>query len=162
MKCSMKLSEPDMLATLVVGYGNPLRGDDGVGWRVVEKLVGVAKGAVTGLAVHQLTPELAEQISEADLVIFVDASYEGEPGTWRWLPIKLTSTAAQAVGHYFAPENLLNYVKAVYQAEPTALMISVPAGSFDCGESLTPAVAKAVEEIAGELARGSFEITASR
>jgi hydrogenase maturation protease len=148
----MKLSEPDMPATLVVGYGNPLRGDDALGWRVVEKLVGVTNGAVTGLAVHQLTPELAEQVSEADLVIFVDASYEGEPGGWQSSPIRLTSTAAQAVGHHFTPENLLNYVKAVYQAEPVAIMISVAAGSFDCCESLTPAVARAVEEIAAELA----------
>ena len=74
---------------LVIGYGNRLRGDDGVGWEVASRLAAaVPSEAAHILTVHQLTPELAEPVSEADLVIFIDASRVGEPGTWRCDHIK--------------------------------------------------------------------------
>ena len=45
---------------LVIGYGNVLRSDDGVGWHVTERLASDARFAsVTVLQRHQLTPELA-------------------------------------------------------------------------------------------------------
>jgi hydrogenase maturation protease len=60
---------------LIIGYGNPLRGDDDVGWEAASRLAAALPSeAVHILAVHQLTPELAEAVSEADLLIFVDAS----------------------------------------------------------------------------------------
>ena len=55
---------------LVIGYGNELRCDDGIGQRVVKEL---HLSKVKSLAVHQLTPELAETLANADLAIFVDA-----------------------------------------------------------------------------------------
>ena len=74
---------------LIIGYGNPLRGDDGVGWEVASRLaVIIPSEAAHILTVHQLTPELAESVSEADLVIFIDASDVGEPGTWRCDQVK--------------------------------------------------------------------------
>ena len=78
------------MKVLVIGYGNPLREDDGIGWRVVEEIengeiVGVLQSLgncqLETVAVHQLLPELAGDVSEAELVIFVDASVEGKPGT---------------------------------------------------------------------------------
>ena len=64
---------------LIIGYGNPLRGDDGVGWRVAEAAgTALPEGAATVLAVHQLTPELSAPISRAGRVVFVDAAAEGE------------------------------------------------------------------------------------
>jgi hypothetical protein len=48
---------------LIVGYGNPLRGDDGLGWRAAERLRTVIQDAgVEILALHQLTPELMETL----------------------------------------------------------------------------------------------------
>ena len=58
---------------LVIGYGNTLRSDDGAGQRVAEKIGQWELPGVGALAVHQLTPELAENIAQADAVIFVDA-----------------------------------------------------------------------------------------
>ena len=64
--------------TLIIGYGNPLRGDDGVGWEVASRLAAtIPEEAAHIMTVHQLTPELAESVSEAELVIFIDAS-DGE------------------------------------------------------------------------------------
>ena len=58
---------------LVIGYGNTLRSDDGAGQIVAEKIAQWNLPGVRSLAVHQLTPELAEIIAQADAVIFIDA-----------------------------------------------------------------------------------------
>ncbi len=63
---------------LVIGYGNTLRGDDGLGHCVAEGLQGVVSAYgrlldVRIMALPQLDVVLACQIGEADLVIFVDA-----------------------------------------------------------------------------------------
>ena len=65
---------------LVIGYGNPLRGDDGVGWRVAEEAAALLPDPpVTVLTVQLLTPELADPISRSDLLILIDAAAEGPP-----------------------------------------------------------------------------------
>jgi hydrogenase maturation protease len=132
---------------LIVGYGNPLRQDDSIGWKIADRLAELASDATKVLAVHQLTPELAEPISEADLVIFVDADFEGQPGNWTCETIRLDPNPSEAFTHYFTPMNLLSYASAVYGARPKALLISVAGVSFDCGEELSPSVATIVPEI---------------
>ena len=60
---------------LVIGYGNALRTDDGIGWHVAERLADDARlDGVMVIQRHQLTPELALDISRADLVVLIDAS----------------------------------------------------------------------------------------
>ena len=64
-----------MPRVLIVAYGNPLRSDDGVGWVVAEELRRrLASPEVEVLRLQQLLPEVAESLSRADAVIFVDAS----------------------------------------------------------------------------------------
>ena len=66
-----------MARALIIGYGNPLRGDDGLGWRAAEQLAEIIpQSEAEVIACHQLTPELAEPISRARLVIFIDMSLE--------------------------------------------------------------------------------------
>ena len=67
-------------STLIVAYGNPLRGDDGVGWQAAILLSRELKDQVQVLTRHQLTPELAETLSEASRVIFIDAAAQGPAG----------------------------------------------------------------------------------
>ena len=68
--------------SLIVGYGNSLRTDDGVGWHAAGLLATDPRleGAQI-LARHQLTPELAADISQASLVVLVDAASAGDPGS---------------------------------------------------------------------------------
>src|SRR5579862_3803538 len=66
---------------LIVGYGNPLRRDDALGWHasrlLAEALVGKDVEVIT---CHQLTPELAEPLSRCQRAVFIDADAEGKPG----------------------------------------------------------------------------------
>jgi hydrogenase maturation protease len=68
---------------LIIGYGNPLRGDDSLGWQIAARpTTSIQDEPVEVLALDQLTPELSELISEVELVVFIDASYAGKPGSW--------------------------------------------------------------------------------
>ncbi len=58
---------------LVIGYGNELRGDDGIGPHVVSELAALELPGVLTRIVHQLLPELAAELADTCLVIFVDA-----------------------------------------------------------------------------------------
>jgi hydrogenase maturation protease len=123
---------------LVIGYGNRLRADDGVGWEVASRLAAaVPSEAAHILTVHQLTPELAESVSEADLVIFIDASAVGKPGTWRCDQTMPESACGNSLGHHLDVNGLLAYARAVYNASPEALVVSVAAESFDLQDHLS-------------------------
>jgi hydrogenase maturation protease len=133
---------------LIIGYGNPLRGDDGVGWEVASHLAAAIPSETAHiLTVHQLTPELAEPISEADLVIFIDASNVGEPGTWRCDQVKPRSTSGNSLGHHFDVAGLLAYSQAAFNATPRTLVVSVAAESFDFRDHLAPSVEGAIPEV---------------
>ena len=71
-------SETDLL---VIGYGNTLRRDDGVGPHVAEAIAALALPGVEALVCPLLTPELAEAIARARRVVFVDAMVTAPPGT---------------------------------------------------------------------------------
>src|SRR5258708_2735673 len=67
---------------LLIGYGNPLCGDDGIGPYAVEQLYAgdPSNANAQYCAVRQLTPELAELISKVEAVVFVDASDSNATG----------------------------------------------------------------------------------
>ena len=140
-----------MPGTLVIGYGYALRGDDGFGWRVAEQLANLAGGAINVVAVHQLTPELAELISQAELIIFVDAGCQGKPGSWRCETVRAEPVGCQSFGHYFSPTGLLSYASAIFNTRPAALLISVTGSSFDCSDRLSPIMAEIVPEVTRHL-----------
>lgn len=133
---------------LIIGYGNPLRGDDGLGWEVAGRLAAtISDESVAIMTAHQLTPELAEPVSRAHMVVFVDASYEGEPGTWRWDAVKPAPATTNPLGHHFDISGLLAYARAIFGASPRAFVVSVAAASFECRDNLSPAVEALLPEI---------------
>src|SRR5215831_5031144 len=147
-----------MRRVLIIGYGNPLRADDGVGWQAAHRLAGLRQDQfVETLALHQLTPELAEPIGRADLVIFIDASHGGSPGSWKCERLVAGTTAGNSLAHHFTLTSLLTYAQAIFQATPFALVISVAGASFAYHEQLTPSVEKAfpqvIEQVREQIAR---------
>src|SRR5215471_11241439 len=102
---------------LVIAYGNPLRSDDAIAWRAVEKLRNQLPSSVETMCVHQLTPELAEDISRADLVVFLDASSHGQPGAVRCQTISAESGEIN-VFHHLKPQEILGLCNRLYSAKP--------------------------------------------
>lgn len=144
-----------MPRALIIGYGNPLRSDDGLGWQAAYRLAATLKkeAPVEVLAVHQLTPELGDSIRDAGLVLFIDASHQGQPGTWRCAPVEWEATPSPALVHHLTPASLLAYARALFGASPPALLISVGGESFGYGEKLTPRVEAALPGVIRHAAR---------
>lgn len=137
-----------MAHTLIIGYGNPLRGDDGLGWHVAQCLAAVLPQHRARIETcHQLTPELAEPISRADLVIFIDAEYLAPVGTLSCRRLTPGAVLPGTFSHYLTPRMLLACVREWYGTCPEAVMFSVAGQSFNCGEALSPAVAAVLPEV---------------
>lgn len=133
---------------LIIGYGNPLRGDDGLGWEVAGRLAAnIADQSVEIRTVHQLTPDLIEPISQAELVIFVDASREGSLGKWECRDLTSASDAPAVIEHQMDAETLLGYAAVLFHAHPRALLISVTAESFECCEYLSRTVELVIPQV---------------
>ena len=138
---------------LVVGFGNALRSDDGVGWHVAERLADDPRfAAVDVLRRHQLTPELALDVSRASFVIFVDAS-RAAPGLLAIEPVeRAAGRGVAAWTHHFDPATLLALAADLYGATPDAVAVSVGVASLEMGESLSPAVEGAMDRVADAVA----------
>jgi hydrogenase maturation protease len=119
---------------LIVGYGNSLRGDDAMGLVAAERL--------GGLAVHQLTPELAERIAQADAVVFLDADATLPPGE---ISVRVVEPADTTLDHHATPAGLLRLSQAVYGAAPKARLIGMGGEDFELREGLSAAAKRAVE-----------------
>jgi hydrogenase maturation protease len=122
---------------LVIGYGNPLRGDDGVGPRIAEVLTRRGLAGVRALAAHQLTPELAEPLAAARLAIFVDAGLDlAGDGLVCVRPLAPARTSAP-LGHAGDPRGLLALAHEVFGRSPPAWLVTVPAARFGYCEGLS-------------------------
>jgi hydrogenase maturation protease len=127
-----------MAEAVIIGYGNPLRGDDALGWRAVEEWERAPAGnEVEALAVHQLTPELAETISRARLVVFIDAAVDLAPGQQAGREIFARAPRPGAFTHEFTPETLLGLAETLYDARPRAFLISLGVSSTELGDGLS-------------------------
>jgi hydrogenase maturation protease len=138
--------------TLVIGYGNTLRGDDGVGPRVAAAVAEWGLPHARALAVPQLTPELAEPLSAAGRAIFVDArvAQEGEGVSVR--PVEMVPHRA-VLGHCGDPAGLLALAQALYGHSPPGWWLTVPGANFALGETLSPGAAGGVKRALDWLAR---------
>ena len=132
-----------MPRVLVIGIGNTLRSDDGFAWHVADKLSRETNQDLAVIKVHQLTPELAEAVSEVDLAIFVDAAAHGTPGDLTCEGVAI-SEADLRFSHDVTPATILQMSKALYGKAPTAWLICATGKTFEHGESLSPEVAAAI------------------
>ena len=134
------------LRVLIVGYGNPLRGDDGFGWRAAERLKELIDDRGIGvLTLHQLTPELMELLSRAGFAVFLDARQGANPGEILERPLDPRPAPAGAFTHHLTPEGLLGGALALYGHAPQAVLITVTGRNFELSERLSPEVAGSLE-----------------
>ena len=133
-----------MNKTLVIGYGNTLRGDDGAGVRAAE-LIAKRRPEIECVCLHQLVPELAEQIAEYNTVFFIDADVNvTQPNARLAAP---SVEADQPRTHFISPESLLSLSRQLYQKIPAkTYVIGIPASNFEFSEELSESTRKAVEE----------------
>jgi hydrogenase maturation protease len=134
---------------LVIGYGNTLRGDDGVGPRVAEAVGNLLLPGVRTLICPLLTPELAAPISRADTVIFVDAAVDA-PTEVQWRKLEPNETS-QLMAHAADPRTMLALSRDVFGHVPEAWWLTIPAVDLSFREDFSPAVQRGFDEAVGKI-----------
>jgi hydrogenase maturation protease len=122
---------------LVVGYGNPLRSDDGIGQEVANAVASWQRPNVEAIAIHQLAPELAEKLAKADMAIFVDAYPAKGEQEVEVRPLAPAPTGTPS-GHWCEPQILLAIAQALYGYYPRSWWVMVPGVNFTLGDRLSP------------------------
>jgi hydrogenase maturation protease len=129
--------------TLVIGYGNTLRRDDGVGPRVADAVAALALPGVRALACPLLTPELADPVSRAHVAIFVDAAVDAP----REVQLRKLGPAgsSQVMAHTASPGTLLALARDVFGHAPEAWWLTIPVEDLGMGEELSPLAQRGFE-----------------
>lgn len=137
--------------TLIAGFGNQFRRDDGLGPAVVN---GLRKHldrpaidplddgfddlghAIDTIVLHQLVPELAETVADYDLLIFVDAHVGSIPELMHEERLDI-AYHTPFVSHQFHPSTVLALAQQIYGRAPQTVLLSLRGYDFDFGEGLS-------------------------
>jgi hydrogenase maturation protease len=124
-----------MMNLLVIGYGNSLRGDDAVGRRLAEAVEGWQAPNIAIRSLHQLVPELVEDLQGSAFVLFVDAVAEGGEVQLRKI---VANPGNQPLNHYCDPGNLLAMAHDLYGRCPAGWLLTIPGCHFEMSEEISP------------------------
>jgi hydrogenase maturation protease len=126
------------MTVLVIGYGNTLRGDDGIGYQVAETVAEWQLPQVRSIAIHQLLPELAADIADVKIVVFVDAvvAIDSPTPNITIVPLSADENATFST-HIITPQLLLGIAQRLYGATPVAYLLTIPAIDFTLGTTLS-------------------------
>jgi hydrogenase maturation protease len=142
-----------MARILVLGYGNPMRSDDGLGWQIAVELFRTNHSPdVEVLPCHQLTPELAPTVSRADVVIFVDCEQGGTPGEICCREVRCEAMPLSFT-HHLTPGSLMALSSELFGACPRAWLLSMQGQEYSAGDSFSPAVAAHISDLKARLQR---------
>ena len=153
-----------MKKALLIGYGNPDREDDGVAWHILRAIslkLGLdapqsyedefPESKQIDFAFYlQLTPEMAEDISEYEYVCFIDAHTGSIPEVVRLIDVE-SEFQHSPFTHHLTPQSLLSMCETLYKKKPDAALLSVLGHRFlftrQLSEETTELVPQAVDLI---------------
>ncbi len=144
---------------LILGIGNPGRGDDGLGPAAAERIEALHLAGVVADANYQLNVEDALACAMNDVVVFVDAAERlDRPYAMKSIRGK---AAVPAMTHAMSPEAVVTLAAELYGRTPRAWLLAIRGARFEMGEGLSPeaeanlgkAVAFLREFLAGEAAK---------
>jgi hydrogenase maturation protease len=142
-----------MPRVLVIGYGNTSRGDDGFGPLAAQLIAGRKPPGVVVIAVRQLGPELAPEVSDADHVVFLDAELAEKPGALSATSVEPRDLPATTLSHNLEPGSLIALTRAVYGRAPTATLVTAGAADFEHGEEISGEVRRTTRTAADIIVR---------
>jgi Ni,Fe-hydrogenase maturation factor len=132
--------------TLILGYGNPDRQDDGIAWHILDAVArkfnyplpdsweegfqpSVENPQLELSFSLQLVPEMAEVISTFNRVCFVDAHTGRVPDEVHFEEVTAEMQNSPFT-HHMTPSTLIFLSKSLYRAVPAAFLLSVRGYEF--------------------------------
>jgi hydrogenase maturation protease len=159
---------PDVVGkTLILGYGNADRQDDGVAWHILNLLserLGrpLSPSPEEGLEsqgepadllfVLQLTPELAETISRYERVCFVDAHTGRVEEEIHFETVK-SEFQSSPFTHHLTPASCMTICEHLYHKKPEAILVSVRGYEFGFSRKMSSTTASHARKAADEIWR---------
>lgn len=121
---------------LVLGYGSTLFGEDSLAQLIAQHVAEWARPGVLALARHELTPDLAADVTAADEVIFVDATLHTDGVVF--VPVLPDSSPPAAALPTLTPSALLAVTQHTFGHAPKhAWQLLIPAEDFTLGGTLS-------------------------
>jgi hydrogenase maturation protease len=140
---------------MVIGVGNRWRGDDAAGLAVAQRVRELARDGVEAREVEGDATALVETWSGADAVVVVDAAASGAPpGTIRRFDASAAPLPARCVRsstHAFGVPDAIELARALDRLPTRLEVYAIEGASFTAGDRLSPAVDRAVEQLAAAL-----------
>lgn len=136
-----------MSDVLVIGIGNVLRGDEGVGVRAAE----LARSRLTDVhvvAAGAIGPATIADLEGFSHIIVLDSIDVGRsPGTIVWFEAGDLSACASSAVHEFGVADLLMLVGQTTQAPEEAIVLGVQPGTLEIGAALSLPVLVAIPRV---------------
>jgi len=140
---------------IVLGIGNPERGDDAAGRAVVRLLRGTLPHDVELVEQDGEATALVAHLEGAAAAFVVDACASGaSPGTVQRFDVRNSALPHAAFGlstHGFGLAEAIELARALGQLPPRCVVYAIEGISFEAGAPLSPAVAAAVAAVAARL-----------
>lgn len=144
--------------TLIIGYGSDIRGDDALGPKAAELIeCRIKDPSVRVLSRPSLTPELASDVSKADLVVFIDCAMDGPVGEVVRQEIEPQDDATVSMVHFLDPPALLYWAKLLYGRCPRGVQLTTAGCSFNVADKLSPQIELMVPKLVDEAVRIASE-----
>lgn len=137
------------MKTLVIGYGNALRSDDGVGVFLASRLAEERLPEVEVRTFHQLPLEIADELADFRRIILVDCSSAGPA-----VQIKKVVPAAGGAApgsHHLGPETLAALAEKIYRTSPDIYLCTVRGENFDFGDRMTEGTLRRAQRAADRI-----------
>ncbi|MBL0356026.1 MAG: hydrogenase maturation protease [Chitinophagaceae bacterium] len=125
---------------LIVGIGNTLRGDDGIGAYICSCFDQLHIDGVKTMLTQQLHTEMVDELLCYDHIVFADASITGEPVDF--YPLKKEEVVPVSSSHHVNAVLLNALAKQLYQKDLPIMICSVSGENFEMGEGLSATAKK--------------------
>ena len=135
---------PGLAPRLIIGIGNPSRGDDAIGPLAIERLEALDLPGVELLTDFQLQVEHALDLVGRREVVFIDAAASGA-APFRFDPATPAADAS-ATSHALSPAAVLPaFLRVTDEPLPAAFVLAVRGYDFELGAPLSDPAARNLE-----------------
>jgi hydrogenase maturation protease len=139
---------------VIVGYGDPARGDDGIGFLTAQKLGERFRGEprVAAVAVQQLSREIVDSLADAGLAIFIESARGQRPGHLSCTFITPAS-GSNASSQPMDAARLLALAREASSRSPQAMLFTVAGEEFGPRAVLSRTVDRACQRLIDQVYR---------